>query len=616
MLNMTVTQQGKTTEKLSSGYRINRAADDAAGLSISEKMRKQIRGLDRASTNAQDGVSAVQTAEGALGEVQDMLQRMNELAVQSANGTNSSTDRDAIQAEIDQLATEIDRVSETTKFNETYLLKGDRNSTRQVSYSFNNNPASEVTEATAKFYSDGASGMHIGKSPDGEYDGSDGTSITFNKDAKQDDQNAIAKALRDQGVTVTYNSTFADPVGDEDEGTITNSYTLTLNGDAAQKYDVVTINSGTDKTASGTDTGDDGALKNLATFEIQDKNGNMIATITVGGANMSSANSTEKTKTQSTILTAESVTAAKGSGEISQYFDQDGNKISANSLNHYFSLTQGGVNQANGATTAATTKLDVNTPTAKSDDTLTYNGSAWKNAAGNEVDLSDAANNEYGIALTEAQTANLKSGDTITFTAEKDPSGEIVSANNAGMYDLSSVKDNYNGEEDLTVTFKSKADITDANNAKFNTDNAVSTAAATLTFTAASSDGPETADTAITVTDVASNEKANALTMTTTFTYNAGSAAHAGSGVTNVSFADNATQFQAQALEGAGTLTYHGDSWLDAKGNKIDVSALDIEGDAAEGDTINVKAGSWTMNGVAVDPSDYGISVNISQAIE
>ena len=124
MLGITSSKQSKSSEKLSSGYRINRAADDAAGLAISEKMRKQINGLDRASTNAQDGVSAVQTAEGALTEVHSMLQRMNELAVQAANGTNSKEDRDAIQLEIDQLSQEIDRVAETTKFNETFLLKG------------------------------------------------------------------------------------------------------------------------------------------------------------------------------------------------------------------------------------------------------------------------------------------------------------------------------------------------------------------------------------------------------------------------------------------------------------------------------------------------------------
>lgn len=126
MLGVITSSQSKTTEKLASGYKINRAADDAAGLSISEKMRKQIRGLDRASTNAQDGVSAVQTAEGALTEVHSMLQRMNELATQASNGTNSETDRQAIQDEIDQLVTEIDRVAETTKFNEIYLLKGAR----------------------------------------------------------------------------------------------------------------------------------------------------------------------------------------------------------------------------------------------------------------------------------------------------------------------------------------------------------------------------------------------------------------------------------------------------------------------------------------------------------
>ena len=125
MLGVTTSTQAKSTEKLSSGYKINRAADDAAGLSISEKMRKQIRGLTQASSNAQDGISAVQTAEGALNEVQDMLQRMNELAVKAANGTNSEDDRNYIQDEVNQLIKEIDRVSTTTKFNETYLLKGD-----------------------------------------------------------------------------------------------------------------------------------------------------------------------------------------------------------------------------------------------------------------------------------------------------------------------------------------------------------------------------------------------------------------------------------------------------------------------------------------------------------
>ncbi len=124
MLGLTTKAQAKSTEKLSSGYKINRAADDAAGLSISEKMRRQIRGLTQASANAQDGISCVQTAEGALNEVQDMLQRMNELAVKGENGTLTSTDRSYIQAEVKQLMSEIDRVQSTTTFNEQSLLDG------------------------------------------------------------------------------------------------------------------------------------------------------------------------------------------------------------------------------------------------------------------------------------------------------------------------------------------------------------------------------------------------------------------------------------------------------------------------------------------------------------
>jgi len=123
-LGLTTGAQAKSTEILSSGYKINRAADDAAGLSISEKMRKQILGLTQASANAQDGISMVQTAEGALTEVHDMLQRMNELAVKAANGSLSTNDNMDIQREINQLTSEINRVSTTTKFNETYLLNG------------------------------------------------------------------------------------------------------------------------------------------------------------------------------------------------------------------------------------------------------------------------------------------------------------------------------------------------------------------------------------------------------------------------------------------------------------------------------------------------------------
>ena len=124
MLGVTTGTQAKSTEKLSSGYKINRAADDAAGLAISEKMRRQVRGLTQASANAQDGISCVQTAEGALAEVHDMLQRMNELAIKASNDTMTSVDRGYIDAEVQQLKVEINRVQSTTTFNEMNLLDG------------------------------------------------------------------------------------------------------------------------------------------------------------------------------------------------------------------------------------------------------------------------------------------------------------------------------------------------------------------------------------------------------------------------------------------------------------------------------------------------------------
>ena len=150
MLGVTTTGQAKSTEKLSSGYKINRAADDAAGLSISEKMRKQIRGLSQASDNAEDGISCVQTAEGALTEVHSMLQRMNELAVKAGNGTMSEDDRQNVQDEIDQLVDEIDRVSETTKFNETYLLKGDDTGAKTYSASYKTPVTNDIGYAANK----------------------------------------------------------------------------------------------------------------------------------------------------------------------------------------------------------------------------------------------------------------------------------------------------------------------------------------------------------------------------------------------------------------------------------------------------------------------------------
>ena len=123
-LGITSALQAKSSEKLSSGFKINRAADDAAGLTISEKMRSQVRGLTRSSANAQDGISLIQVAEGALNESHSILQRMNELAVQAANDTNTEDDRNAIQKEVDALTSEIDRIKDTTQFNTQNLLDG------------------------------------------------------------------------------------------------------------------------------------------------------------------------------------------------------------------------------------------------------------------------------------------------------------------------------------------------------------------------------------------------------------------------------------------------------------------------------------------------------------
>jgi flagellin len=158
-LGVTTAAQAKQTEKLSSGYKINRAADDAAGLTISEKMRSQIRGLTQASKNAQDGISAVQTAEGALNEVEDMLQRMNELAVKAKNDTNMSQDRTAIQAEMNALSSEINRVQSATQFNNQNLLNGSfsnkslqvgANSSNTITINISNMNASSIGVSTSK----------------------------------------------------------------------------------------------------------------------------------------------------------------------------------------------------------------------------------------------------------------------------------------------------------------------------------------------------------------------------------------------------------------------------------------------------------------------------------
>ena len=298
MLGITQGTLSKSTEKLSSGYKVNRAADDAAGLAISEKMRKQIRGLTQASLNAEDGISAVQTAEGALTEVHDMLQRMNELAVKAANGTNSEDDRAYIQDEIDQLSTEIDRVAETTKFNETYLLKGDPHADEKAKqFSFSYKLGASLTAASATMSTDTATNATAG-------------TLAFQTGVSTADQNALAKALRDQGLTIS--STTVNGA---------QQVSVELNGsDAKANYSVQT-------TAAGN-------------FSIVNAKGETVATLTNAKIDAN----------KSATITATTVTAAISNKEIFSYYDKDGNAISENDLQNYFT--------GNGAT--ATPRADAN----------------------------------------------------------------------------------------------------------------------------------------------------------------------------------------------------------------------------------------------------------------
>ena len=303
MLGINTKSQAKSTEKLSSGYKINRAADDAAGLSISEKMRKQIRGLTQASANAQDGISAVQTAEGALGEVQDMLQRMNELAVKAANGTNSEDDRSYIQNEIDQLTTEIDRVAETTKFNETYLLKGDKSLANEHSFSYKAFKTAQPANAT--FNTDGGTSITLTYAA--------GDAIT--SEDQQNEVNDLLKSLRDQGASVTLTSSWAKGAAKQ-----TDTYTLSLNGAAADKY---TVN------ATATD----------GEFEIKNSTGKTLLKLTADGATAPTLKEGDADKTQKATIIATSITAAEATVSTAKYYDKDGNEISANALNKYFDAT-------------------------------------------------------------------------------------------------------------------------------------------------------------------------------------------------------------------------------------------------------------------------------------
>ena len=302
MLGLTQSQQAKSSEKLSSGYKINRAADDAAGLSISEKMRKQIRGLAQASLNAQDGISAVQTAEGALHEVQDMLQRMNELAVKAANGTMSETDRSYIQNEIDQLSTEINRVSETTKFNETYLLKGDTTLEKGYRFAYAKTPTANKQDGDVEMNTDTATQLTAEVEVLAKSD-----SATV---AVQAEVNELLVAIRDQGIKITQASDGKDDLN----GIASVTHKVELLGNVAGKYDIIQ-NANTPQE-----------------FTVMDKQGVQLLKITVDGG----SNDSTTIYKEEAVVTAGTVKALISDKATSQYYDQNGNAISQNALSNYF----------------------------------------------------------------------------------------------------------------------------------------------------------------------------------------------------------------------------------------------------------------------------------------
>ena len=355
MLGVTTKTQAKSTEKLSSGYKINRAADDAAGLSISEKMRKQIRGLTQASSNAQDGISAVQTAEGALNEVQDMLQRMNELAVKSANGTNSETDRTYIQNEIDQLTTEIDRVSETTKFNETYLLKGDKSSPKDTNFQYK-----EVEVTTQDLYyvengkvntlKKGSYKSAVDTTKHDYYTSKDGVQVGQKIDTADHDtyaeQNKVNVITEDVYTKDTATGNFISAKGTAKDGTgATKYYTLAkgANGvyEATEKADPTTEE--WDKVKTGT--------------TVYDKDGNaygagsLVKDITKYYASIKTGILAGDSK----VATPDDV-VTKGT---TQFTDKDGNEIAANGLGNYIN---------NDGTLKANSGLYINGNVATQDD--------------------------------------------------------------------------------------------------------------------------------------------------------------------------------------------------------------------------------------------------------
>ena len=324
MLGITTKSQAKSTEKLSSGYKINRAADDAAGLSISEKMRRQVRGLTQASANAQDGISAVQTAEGALTEVHDMLQRMNELAVKASNDTNSENDRQYIQDEIDQLVTEIDRVAETTKFNETYLLKGDKTKTSDVySYSSTEN---KVTDMNGD--------------PVSLFDICGSTITPSQAKALIDAGEKVYKTATTKTAAATANAVSTTHVKLTQDVYDATGHVVGKNGDIVTTTFATAVYASAGATALVTQATAVGAVVTVASADLYRLDGSLAY---ASGAVMTSTDVTNVTTLNTTVtLGDEAVEGTDYKITEPTLFDKDGNGIAANGLESYFEKNEDG----------------------------------------------------------------------------------------------------------------------------------------------------------------------------------------------------------------------------------------------------------------------------------
>lgn len=408
LLGLTTSAQAKSTEKLSSGYKINRAADDAAGLSISEKMRRQIRGLSQASLNAQDGISAAQTAEGALAEVHDMLQRMNELAVKAANGTDSENDRENIQDEISELKIEIDRIAETTKFNETYLLKGNAAADKVQQLKYSTTPLVEAS-ATIKdgvtLYQADGTGISTGEDLTAYLESGGKVYTEAPKTATQ------ATASNYTYVKAAYESGGSDHTG----SFYAKDSNLDLN--EAENAEVLAdaLKNKTKlykESASGSQDTEVTVKSNTNTVtysgDLYDANGNTLANADVLDA-LNRGGTVYKTQATAGTQATEGTDYTYTKSALPALYDSNGDKIAANGLEQYFNVAEDGtvfIKDGRSVYTdeKATAKLD-------SDHIGDYVGSAKDGIAELKVSLHVGAdsneNNQITLKIKSMSTAAI-----------------------------------------------------------------------------------------------------------------------------------------------------------------------------------------------------------------